>query len=206
MPTSISDRAMLVLGIGLDHSILACCSSPVAACCAVLPCCQPLHIQRLVIAMQQNVCFWQAFGAQHKIQPSQHPPLWNLLHTAPVPLPTHPPCIAVSLPFLQLLPSDPAGRAAARLMIQRFSDKAVPAFYRMLVQQDKAVQAAAATVLDAELQWLVDNMHPQGPFAMGQQLSLVDCAIAPFLIRLFVLEHYRCADTAQLAMVQLQVC
>jgi glutathione S-transferase len=97
------------------------------------------------------------------------------------------------LTCLQLLPADPAGRAAARLIIQRFSDKAVPAFYRILVQQDQSVQAAAAVVMDTELEWLVDSMHPQGPFALGQQLGLVDCAIAPFLIRLFVLQHYRWA-------------
>jgi glutathione S-transferase len=91
-----------------------------------------------------------------------------------------------------LLPADPAARAAARLIIARFNDKAVPAFYRMLVQQDASVQAAAAAAMDGELQWLVDSMHPQGPFALGQELGLVDCAIAPFLIRLCVLEHYRC--------------
>jgi hypothetical protein len=91
----------------------------------------------------------------------------------------------------QLLPSDPVGKAAARLIIQRFSDKAVPAFYRMLVQQDKAVQAAAAAALDAELQWLVDNIDPAGPFALGPDLGLVDCAVVPFLLRLYVLEHYR---------------
>jgi glutathione S-transferase len=65
----------------------------------------------------------------------------------------------------------------------------------MLVQQDQSLQAAAAAVLDKELQWLVDSMHPEEPFALGQQLGLVDCAIAPFLIRLFILEHYRCAST-----------
>lgn len=91
----------------------------------------------------------------------------------------------------QLLPADPAGKAAARLIIQRFGDKAVPAFYRMLVRQDKEVQTAAAAALDAELQCLVDNMHPEGPFAMGTELGLVDCAVVPFLLRLFVLEHYR---------------
>lgn len=62
----------------------------------------------------------------------------------------------------------------------------------MLVQQDKRVQAAAASALDNELLWLVDNMHPQGPLALGPELSLVDAAVAPFLLRLFVLEHYRC--------------
>jgi hypothetical protein len=37
--------------------------------------------------------------------------------------------------LLQLVPSDAVGRAAARLLIQRFSDKFVPAFYKLLVLQ-----------------------------------------------------------------------
>jgi hypothetical protein len=37
--------------------------------------------------------------------------------------------------LLQLLPSDAVGRAATRLLIQRFSDKFVPAFYKLLVLQ-----------------------------------------------------------------------
>ena len=65
----------------------------------------------------------------------------------------------------QLLPADPAGKAAARLIIQRFSDKAVPAFYRMLVQQDKDVQAAAASALDTELQ--VMNPEQDRPIFCG---------------------------------------
>eukprot|EP00882_Tetradesmus_deserticola_P031790 GHRQ01035961.1.p1 GENE.GHRQ01035961.1~~GHRQ01035961.1.p1 ORF type:complete len:201 (+),score=129.02 GHRQ01035961.1:25-603(+) len=91
-----------------------------------------------------------------------------------------------------LLPADAVGRAAARLLMQRFSDKFVPAFYKLLVLQDPAGQAAAAAVLESELGWLLQHMDAEGPFALrGQQLSLVDCAVVPFLLRLYILEHYR---------------
>lgn len=93
---------------------------------------------------------------------------------------------------VQLLPADPVGKAAARLIINRFGDKFVPAFYRLLVRQDPTEQSAAAAVLDAELSWLVQHI-PQGPLAMSDQLTLVDCAVAPFLMRLYILEHYRYA-------------
>lgn len=92
---------------------------------------------------------------------------------------------------MQLLPRDPAAKAAARLIIHRFSDKFVPAYYRILVRQSSEDRAAAAAVLDAELAWLVKQLDPQGPLAMGDQLTLVDCAVVPFMIRLYVLEHYR---------------
>eukprot|EP00878_Enallax_costatus_P013351 GHUV01013958.1.p1 GENE.GHUV01013958.1~~GHUV01013958.1.p1 ORF type:complete len:159 (+),score=60.04 GHUV01013958.1:627-1103(+) len=92
---------------------------------------------------------------------------------------------------MQLLPDKPVGKAAARLIIHRFSDKFVPAFYQILVRQDPTDRAAAAAILDAELTWLVKQMDPQGPLALGNGLSLVDCAVVPFMVRLYVLEHYR---------------
>ena len=46
-------------------------------------------------------------------------------------------------------------------------------------------------ITTAILQWLVEAMDPTGPFALGQELGLVDCAVGPFLLRLCVLEHYR---------------
>lgn len=108
-------------------------------------------------------------------------------------LSTHALLLLFTLLLLQLLPTDPEGKAAARLIINRFGDKFVPAFYRLLVRQDPTEQSAAAAVLDVELSWLVQHIDPQGPLAMSDQLTLVDCAVAPFLIRLYLLEHYRYA-------------
>ncbi|WIA20862.1 hypothetical protein OEZ85_005211 [Tetradesmus obliquus] len=90
-----------------------------------------------------------------------------------------------------LLPADAVGRAAARLLIQRFGDKFVPSFYKLLVMQDAAGQAAAAAVLESELSWMMQHMDAAGPFALSGQLSLVDCAVVPFLLRLYIIEHYR---------------
>uniref|UniRef100_A0A383VQ52 GST C-terminal domain-containing protein n=1 Tax=Tetradesmus obliquus TaxID=3088 RepID=A0A383VQ52_TETOB len=90
-----------------------------------------------------------------------------------------------------LLPADAVGRAAARLLIQRFGDKFVPSFYKLLVTQDAAGQAAAAAVLESELAWLMQHMDAARPFALSGQLSLVDCAVVPFLLRLHIVEHYR---------------
>jgi glutathione S-transferase len=59
------------------------------------------------------------------------------------------------------------------------------------VLQDAAGQAAAAAVLESELSWLLQHMDAAGPFALSDNLSLVDCAVVPFLLRLYILEHYR---------------
>jgi glutathione S-transferase len=61
----------------------------------------------------------------------------------------------------------------------------------LLMLQDAAGQAAASAVLESELGWLLQHMDAAGPFALSGQLSLVDCAVVPFLLRLYILEHYR---------------
>jgi len=87
----------------------------------------------------------------------------------------------------RLLPADPYLRAQARLVIDRFGSKGVPPFYKMLLQQDAAEQAAAARALDAQLIWLAaEVLGMEGPWGLrgGQGLTLVDCAVLPFIIRL----------------------
>ncbi|KIY95125.1 Glutathione S-transferase omega-1 [Monoraphidium neglectum] len=84
-----------------------------------------------------------------------------------------------------LLPDDPFEKAQARLLIDRFSSRAVPEFYKLLLRQVAADQEAAATAFSAQLEWLTTKgLHPQGPFALGTSFTLVDAAILPFLLRL----------------------
>ncbi len=52
-------------------------------------------------------------------------------------------------------------------------------------------RAASKAVLDKELQHLVESADNEGPYLDGKQLTLADCAVFPFLLRLAVLEHYR---------------
>ncbi|WIA42111.1 hypothetical protein OEZ86_009385 [Tetradesmus obliquus] len=91
-----------------------------------------------------------------------------------------------------LLPSDPVGRAAARLLTHRVGNEFVPAFIRVLKDQrdTQSVQEAAAARLDDEITWLMSRMSSKGPLALSDRLSLVDCAVAPHLLRLYILRHY----------------
>ena len=63
--------------------------------------------------------------------------------------------------------------------------------YRMLVRQEPSQRSAAAASFTQGLSSWLAAIHPIGPLALGEQLSLVDCAAAPFLLRLPILEHYR---------------
>ncbi|EIE20099.1 glutathione S-transferase [Coccomyxa subellipsoidea C-169] len=97
------------------------------------------------------------------------------------PAPGHPP----------LLPPHPALRAKARIVMDHFNTRFVPLFYRILIRQDVGQQAEVAEQLQAECDWLEDNADQAGPFFMGTEFSLVDCAMIPWFVRGYILKHFR---------------
>ncbi|KAK9915028.1 hypothetical protein WJX75_003796 [Coccomyxa subellipsoidea] len=94
-------------------------------------------------------------------------------------------------PSPSLLPPHPAVRARARIIIARFSEAFVPAFYRLLLRQDSEGQQQAAQALSTELHWLEAHFDSMGPYFMGTEFSLVDISLLPFFLRFGVLQHYR---------------
>ncbi|KAL6070211.1 Glutathione S-transferase [Balamuthia mandrillaris] len=96
-----------------------------------------------------------------------------------------------------LLPKDALLRADIRLFIDQFG-QVLPVFYGLLRNQDREK--------DEELKkQILDKLHPllellkkqseEGPFFLGQQLSLADTAVLPFIERFsVVLKHYRGFD------------
>ncbi|KAJ5544860.1 hypothetical protein N7461_007164 [Penicillium sp. DV-2018c] len=68
----------------------------------------------------------------------------------------------------------------------------VPSFYRVLQEQDLQKQIEKTQELREAMEKLVEVAHPQGPFFMGPQMSLVDVQAAPWILRLRrVLKPYR---------------
>ena len=58
-------------------------------------------------------------------------------------------------------------------------------------RQDKAQQAEVAQQLEAQCDWLEAQADSAGPFFMGANFSLVDCALVPWFVRSYVLQHFR---------------
>ncbi len=58
-------------------------------------------------------------------------------------------------------------------------------------RQDKAQQAEVAEQLGAQCDWLEAQADSAGPFFMGGHFSLVDCALVPWFVRAYVLQHFR---------------
>jgi len=92
-----------------------------------------------------------------------------------------------------LLPADPYQRARCRIWIDFISSRIVPAFYRFCQHQPHSsysIQDARSEFLD-HLKTFIKEADPDGPFFLGPTFSMVDIALAPWLIRLWVFDHFK---------------
>lgn len=98
-------------------------------------------------------------------------------------------------PEHQLTPSDAYERAHARIWIDHISTKIVPAFYRFL--QHTPAKNDQYTISDSRAEFhkhiltFIKAADPTGPFFLGTEFSLVDVTLAPWVARIFLLDHYK---------------
>ncbi|KAI1329867.1 glutathione S-transferase [Xylariaceae sp. FL0255] len=84
-------------------------------------------------------------------------------------------------------------RASCRLWIDHIGTRIVPAFYKLLQHTpDKTytLDDARAGLL-AALKTFTEQMAEDGPWFLGSRFSLVDVMLAPWAMRLFLLDHYK---------------
>ena len=89
----------------------------------------------------------------------------------------------------RLLPKDSFERARIRLWIDHLSKKFVPAFYRIMQAQEENKQKENLAELVDVLRKYLDQVR--GPWFSGEEFSLADIAIAPWIVRIYLLEDYR---------------
>ncbi len=94
-----------------------------------------------------------------------------------------------------LLPADPAGKAIARIWIDYANTRLVPAFNKFLRGQDGAEQEQGRREFLESLLYIeqegLGKLSGDGPYWLGDKLSLVDISFYPWFERLPVLEHFR---------------
>lgn len=95
-----------------------------------------------------------------------------------------------------LMPSEPFGRADARVMASWVNAKACSPYYSVLCKQDRAEQRAAFDALVDALRAFGAQLEKRGAYFGGESLSLVDVALLPWANRFYVFEHYRGAAFA----------
>lgn len=98
---------------------------------------------------------------------------------------------------IRLLPLEPYEKARARLWIDHISTRIIPGFYKLLQHTpDKPYTLDdARSELQTNILALVDQMDTDGPFYLGDRISLVDISLAPWQRRLWLINHYKQGGT-----------
>ena len=92
-----------------------------------------------------------------------------------------------------LLPEDAFERARCRIWIDFVGSRIIPSFYRLLQHQpDKPYSIEEARMeLLGHLKTFIKNMDNEGSWFLGLRFSMVDISIAPWVLRLFLIDHYK---------------
>lgn len=102
-----------------------------------------------------------------------------------------------AFPEKPLLPKNPGLKAQARIWIDWVSSALVPDFYKLLKAQEQGEQEEHKKTLSEALAKLERDGFQEGPWIMGNSLSLVDLETYPWFERWCVLDHYRKFDIPQ---------
>lgn len=88
-----------------------------------------------------------------------------------------------------LLPKDSFERARIRLWIDHLTKKFTPAFYRTMQAQEEDKQKEALGEFVDTLKKYLNQV--KGPWFSGEELTLADLTVAPWINRIYILEQYR---------------
>ena len=97
-------------------------------------------------------------------------------------------------PEPSLMPQEPGRRAQARIWIDYCNTRFTTPFYKMMLEQDPEKRKDLQEDLTKALKFMEHEglrKLSDGPFWMGEQVTLVDFAFYPFFERFCVVEHYR---------------
>ncbi|CAM6085034.1 unnamed protein product [Calypogeia fissa] len=92
-----------------------------------------------------------------------------------------------------LYPSDAYERARCRIWVDHICSRIVPSFYRFCQHQpDKSysIEEVRAEFL-GHLRTFITEADEEGPFFLGKEFSMVDVMLAPWLVRLWILDHFK---------------
>lgn len=94
-------------------------------------------------------------------------------------------------PEKSLMPSSARERAQVRLWIDWASNELIPAYYQLLTEQEGERQHELRQKVTGLLFKLDREAFQDGPFLVGDSLTLADIGLYPWFDRWVVLQHYR---------------
>ncbi|KAF8884868.1 glutathione-S-transferase [Mucidula mucida] len=89
----------------------------------------------------------------------------------------------------KMLPSAPSERAYARIWIDHVAKSCVPSFFRLVQFQEPERQASAREELYEALRAFAGQV--KRPYFFGDEFTMVDAAIAPWIVRDHVVGEFR---------------
>jgi glutathione S-transferase len=93
----------------------------------------------------------------------------------------------------RLMPKGTYERARARLWINHIATRIVPAWYKLMQHTPEKPFSLddAREQLHKHLKAFAGEMADGGPWFYGEKFSLVDIALAPWAVRLWLIDHYK---------------
>lgn len=91
----------------------------------------------------------------------------------------------------RLQPKDPYDRARARIWTDFVTSRIIPSYHRFLQHQGQDGLKEKQQEFLGYLKEFTTEMDPEGPFFYGKEFSLVDVALAPWAVRLWVFDHFK---------------
>jgi glutathione S-transferase len=92
----------------------------------------------------------------------------------------------------RLLPIDPYEKARCRIWVDFCTSRIIPSFHRFLQFQPMSETMGLKDVRNeflGQLKTFTNEMHPNGPFFLGKQPSLVDFVVAPWAVSFLCLSY-----------------
>ncbi|KIW79308.1 hypothetical protein Z517_05920 [Fonsecaea pedrosoi CBS 271.37] len=92
-----------------------------------------------------------------------------------------------------LWPRDPYKKAVMKVWVDHITTRILPAYHRVLQHTEKSpypLEKARTELLNALKTW-ISNADPEGPYFMGKDFTFGDVALAPWAVRMWVLDHFK---------------
>jgi len=92
-----------------------------------------------------------------------------------------------------LYPTNTFDKAKMKISIDYVGTRIIPAFHRFLQHTEKSpysIEDARKEFLNTLITWIKDA-SPEGPFFAGKELQMVDIAMAPWAVRLWIFDHFK---------------
>ena len=92
-----------------------------------------------------------------------------------------------------MYPKDAYERARSKIWIDYIGSRIVPSFYRFCQHQPHSsysIEEARSEFL-GHLKTFIKEASPSGPFFIGSEISMPDIMLAPWLVRLWIFDHFK---------------